>query len=108
MIRRLFFLLLTLAVCSACSRNKIETPQGPVGRTVLMYFPWAQDLATYTKKNIEDMERVVAQGALHDERLLVFYMDSHTTASLRSTIFLALFTVFTMPRSMSLRITKGL
>ncbi len=82
MIRRLFFLLLTLAVFSACSRNKIETPQGPVGRTVLMYFPWAQDLATYTKKNIEDMERVVAQGALHDERLLVFYMDSHTTASL--------------------------
>ncbi len=30
------------------------------------------------------------------------------TASLRSTIFLALLTVFTMPRSMSLRITKGL
>ena len=50
MIRRLFFLLLTLAVCSACSRNKIETPQGPVGRTVLMYFPWAQRSEEHTSE----------------------------------------------------------
>ena len=34
--------------------------------------------------------------------------NSHTIGSLRSTIFLALFTVFTMPRSISLRMINGL
>lgn len=81
MIRRLFFLLLALSVFASCS-EKIETPQAPVERTLLMFFPWAPDLAVYTKKNIEDMESVVASGALQNERLLVFSMNSQTTAEL--------------------------
>ncbi|MDE7078126.1 MAG: Clostripain family protein, partial [Alistipes sp.] len=51
-------------------------------RTVLMFFPWAPDLSPYTKKNIADMESVVAAGALRNERLLVFSMTGQTTAEL--------------------------
>lgn len=82
MIRRLFIFLLTLPLVAACNRDKIETPQAPVGRTILMFFPWASDLASYTKKNIRDMESVVASGALRDERILVFYMTGQTTGEL--------------------------
>ncbi|MDE6507675.1 MAG: Clostripain family protein [Alistipes sp.] len=81
MIRRSLLGLLALFLFSACS-DKIETPQGPVERTVLMFFPWAPDLSPYTKKNIADMESVVAAEALRNERLLVFSMTGQTTAEL--------------------------
>lgn len=81
MIRRLFVFLLTLPLLCACAADKIETPQVPVERTILMFFPWS-DLTPFTKKNIQDMESVVAQGVLQDERILVFYMTGPTTAQL--------------------------
>jgi len=51
-------------------------------QTVLMYFPWSGNLTMYFEKNIEDMEKAVAQGILQKERILVLFMDTATTASL--------------------------
>lgn len=82
MIRRLLLIPL-LVLLSAC-HDKIETPRPtkPVERTVLMYFPWSVNLTTYFKQNIADIEAVVAQGALKNDRILVYFMNSETEAEL--------------------------
>lgn len=64
--------------------EQVSVAQSPavVPRTVLMYFPWSGNLTSYFRQNIADMERIVAQGLLGDERLLVFFMDTQTHAVL--------------------------
>lgn len=51
-------------------------------RTVAMYLPWSGNLTRYFEQNIADMEGVVATGALHDDRVLVYFMPSATSAQL--------------------------
>lgn len=85
MIQRLILIPL-LILLSAC-HDKIETPRPtePVERTVLMYFPWSGDeqpLTSYIKQNIADIEAVVAQGLLKNDRILVYFMNSGTEAEL--------------------------
>ncbi len=63
---------LTLAVA--------QNPEG--GQTVLMYLPWSGNLTGYFRQNIADMEQVVARGGLDGARLLVYFMESASTATL--------------------------
>ena len=58
--------------------------------------------------DITVMELAMKYGYDSPDSFTKAFSRSQTTGSLRSTIFLALFTVLTMPRSMSLRITNGL
>ena len=54
-------------------------------QTLLMYFPWSGNQNTLTRffeMNIEDMESVVAQGVLENERVVVFFMPTETQAEL--------------------------
>lgn len=86
MIRRLLLPLLALLL-TAC-HDKIETPRPeiPVDRTVLMYFPWSGpgrgNLTQFFEQNIADIETVVAAGALKNDRILVYFMNSATEAEL--------------------------
>ncbi len=82
MIRRLFLLLSVLFLSTAC-HEKIAAP--PTSRTLLMYFPWSGDsspLTHFFEQNIEDMESVVAQGVLRNERVVVFFMPNRMQAEL--------------------------
>lgn len=83
MIRHLFPLLSVLLLSTAC-HDKIETRPQPqqVARTVFMYFPWSGNLTANFEVNIRDMESVVARGVLNNERILVYFMDTPTTAEL--------------------------
>ncbi len=83
MIRRRLLLPLLALLLTAC-HDKIETPrpEKPVERTVLMYFPWSVNLTYYFRQNIADIEAVVAAGALKDDRILVYFMNSATEAEL--------------------------
>ncbi len=59
-----------------------QQPELPSKQTLLMYFPWSGNLTSYFETNISDMEKALAQGILQEERVLVLFMDSPTTASL--------------------------
>lgn len=77
----------TLRLTSAQAETRVGIVQSPAvaRRTVLMYLPWsgpAQPLTEYFRQNIADMESIVAEGHLQDERLLVFFMPTATQAEL--------------------------
>jgi len=83
--RRLYGLLLTaLLFFTACSKDEIPEPSGPVGHTMLLYMP-GRDLLIkgYYEQNIEGVERAVAAGATRNGRMLVCYQpESHDRATL--------------------------
>lgn len=66
----------------------VEVWQSPAvaPRTVVMYLPWSgpapYDLTSYFEQNIADMEQIVAEGALGDERLLVYFMKDASSAEI--------------------------
>lgn len=68
-----------------CSVRVTQSP-AVAPRTVVMYLPWSgpapYDLTSYFEQNIADMERIVAEGALGDERLLVYFMPDAQSAEL--------------------------
>lgn len=61
----------------AVAQSPATAPQ-----TVAMYLPWSGNLTRYFEQNIADMESVVAAGALRDERILVYFMPTETSAEL--------------------------
>ncbi|MDE7123774.1 MAG: Clostripain family protein [Alistipes sp.] len=80
-LRRLAACLLLLAA-TACGKDPVPDPNPEGQQTVLMYLPWSGNLTGYFRQNIADMERIVAADKLHDARLLVYFMESATTATL--------------------------
>lgn len=51
-------------------------------QTIFMYFPWSSDLTSYFYQNISDIEKVIMQSDMKDERVIVFISTSPTKASL--------------------------
>ena len=77
----------SLRLSSGAAETDVEIAQSPAvaRRTVLMYLPWSgpsQPLTEYFRQNIADMESIVAEGYLQDERLLVFFMPTAKQAEL--------------------------
>lgn len=78
------FMLFIFSACSSDSHHEEE----PTEQTIFMYLPWSgsestsSSLISYFRQNISDFETVVADGALNNERLLVFLSTSPTTSEL--------------------------
>lgn len=53
-----------------------DAPVTPVGQTVFMFFPWSNSLLSDFKRTVEDMQTVVAQRSMKDERIMVFMATS--------------------------------
>ncbi|MDE6271369.1 MAG: Clostripain family protein [Muribaculaceae bacterium] len=80
----LLIFLTALCVLSSC-KNTDEPDSGETDarKTLLMYLPWSDNLTSYFKQNIKDMEACIAdRGGLGNERVLVFMCTSATVASL--------------------------
>lgn len=74
---------LLLLAATACGKDPVPDPAPQQGeQTVLMYFPWSGNLTGYFRQNIADMEQIVARGGLAGARLLVYFMESASTATL--------------------------
>lgn len=79
---------LTLQLTELDAMCSVRVSQSPAvaPRTVLMYLPWSgpapNDLTDYFVQNIADMEQIVAEGALGDERLLVYFMKDASSAEI--------------------------
>lgn len=80
-------LLFALTLSASCSKEEQPEWRGPAvaRRTVLMYLPFSgptQALTDYFEQNIADMETIVAQDLLQEERLLVYFMPAADEAEL--------------------------
>lgn len=59
-----------------------DVPITPVGQTVFMFFPWSNSLLSDFRRTVEDMQTVVAQRSMKDERVMVFMATSEREAVL--------------------------
>lgn len=59
-----------------------DVPVTPVGQTVFMFFPWSNSLLSDFRRTVEDMQTVVAQRSMKNERIMVFMATSEREAVL--------------------------
>lgn len=59
-----------------------DMPVTPVGQTVFMFFPWSNSLLSDFRRTVEDMQTIVAQRSMKDERVMVFMATSEREAVL--------------------------
>ena len=59
-----------------------DVPVMPVGQTVFMFFPWSNSLLSDFRRTVEDMQTVVAQRSMKNERIMVFMATSEREAVL--------------------------
>ena len=59
-----------------------DAPVTPVGQTVFMFFPWSNSLLSDFRRTVEDMQTIVAQRSMKDERVMVFMATSEREAVL--------------------------
>ena len=82
------FIIATLFIAVGVSCSNGDSPDGPdvpvtpVGQTVFMFFPWSNSLLSDFRRTVEDMQTVVAQRSMKDERVMVFMATSEREAVL--------------------------
>lgn len=82
------FIIATLFIVIGVSCSNGDSPDGPdvpvtpVGQTVFMFFPWSNSLLSDFRRTVEDMQTVVAQRSMKDERIMVFMATSEREAVL--------------------------
>jgi len=88
-IKKIFdFIIATLFIVVGVSCSNGDNPDGPdvpvtpVGQTVFMFFPWSNSLLSDFRRTVEDMQTVVAQRSMKDERVMVFMATSEREAVL--------------------------
>lgn len=64
------------------SPDRPDVPVTPVGQTVFMFFPWSNSLLSDFRRTVEDMQTVVTQRSMKDERIMVFMATSEREAVL--------------------------
>ena len=82
------FIIATLFIVVGVSCSNGDSPDGPdapvtpVGQTVFMFFPWSNSLLSDFRRTVEDMQTVVAERSMKDERIMVFMATSEREAVL--------------------------
>ena len=82
------FIIATLFIVVGVSCSNGDSPDGPdvpvtpVGQTVFMFFPWSNSLLSDFRRTVEDMQTVVTQRSMKDERIMVFMATSEREAVL--------------------------
>lgn len=82
------FIIATLFIVVGVSCSNGDSPDGPdvpvtpVGQTVFMFFPWSNSLLSDFRRTVEDMQTVVAQRSMKNERIMVFMATSEREAVL--------------------------
>lgn len=82
------FIIATLFIVVGVSCSNGDSPDGPdvpvtpVGQTVFMFFPWSNSLLSDFRRTVEDMQTVVAERSMKNERIMVFMATSEHEAVL--------------------------
>lgn len=76
------FIVVGVSCSNGDSPDGPDVPVTPVGQTVFMFFPWSNSLLSDFRRTVEDMQTVVAQRSMKDERVMVFMATSEREAAL--------------------------
>lgn len=76
------FIVVGVSCSNGDSPDGPDMPVTPVGQTVFMFFPWSNSLLSDFRRTVEDMQTVVAQRSMKDERIMVFMATSEREAVL--------------------------
>lgn len=76
------FIVVGVSCSNGDSPDGPDVPVTPVGQTVFMFFPWSNSLLSDFRRTVEDMQTVVAQRSMKDERIMVFMATSEREAVL--------------------------
>ena len=76
------FIVVGVSCSNGDSPDRPDVPVTPVGQTVFMFFPWSNSLLSDFRRTVEDMQTVVAQRSMKDERIMVFTATSEREAVL--------------------------
>lgn len=76
------FIVVGVSCSNGDSPDGPDVPVTPVGQTVFMFFPWSNSLLPDFRRTVEDMQTVVAQRSMKDERVMVFMATSEREAVL--------------------------
>ena len=76
------FIVVGVSCSNGDSPDGPDVPITPVGQTVFMFFPWSNSLLSDFRRTVEDMQTVVAQRSMKDERVMVFMATSEREAVL--------------------------
>ena len=76
------FIVVGVSCSNGDSPDGPDVPVMPVGQTVFMFFPWSNSLLSDFRRTVEDMQTVVAQRSMKNERIMVFMATSEREAVL--------------------------
>lgn len=76
------FIVVGVSCSNGDSPDGPDMPVTPVGQTVFMFFPWSNNLLSDFRRTVEDMQTVVTQRSMKDERIMVFMATSEREAVL--------------------------
>lgn len=76
------FIVVGVSCSNGDSPDSPDVPVTPVGQTVFMFFPWSNSLLSDFRRTVEDMQTVVAQRSMKEERIMVFMATSEREAVL--------------------------
>lgn len=76
------FIVVGVSCSNGDSPDGPDVPVTPVGQTVFMFFPWSNNLLSDFRRTVEDMQTIVAQRSMKDERIMVFMATSEREAVL--------------------------
>ena len=76
------FIVVGVSCSNGDSPDGPDVPVTPVGQTVFMFFPWSNSLLSDFRRTVEDMQTVVAERSMKNERIMVFMATSEREAVL--------------------------
>lgn len=77
------YYILSLFFClGLVSCHKEEKKLAENERTLLVYMPWANNLYSAFRQNLDDLEYAVEKNKLQNQRIIVFLADSNDSANL--------------------------
>lgn len=74
-------MLFASAAITSCKDNPMS--DDPLAqRTVFVFMPWTGDITSYLYQNVQDLEGVIAENGLDNQRVMVYFATSATEATL--------------------------
>lgn len=80
-IKRLLTILFVSTLLLSCDKEE-ATPSEYTDQTVFVYMPWSNNLTSYFEQNILDIESALLEKASENERVVLFFASTSSTATL--------------------------
>lgn len=84
-IHLLLFFASLFILFSCHHKNDDPTPENQ--KTLFVYMPWSNNLTSYFYTNLNDLEDAIIERGLKDERVIVFFSETSTDASMFEMVY---------------------